>query len=85
MLYIFLSGAIAAGFLIAALFFLRFWKTTGDSLFLWFASAFLLLGAVQAILALTNMPVEERSWFYLIRLAAFSMILLGIAQKNRAG
>jgi hypothetical protein len=27
--------------------------------------------------------VEERSWIYLIRLAAFALILLAILRKNR--
>lgn len=83
MLYAFLSGAVTAAFLIAGLFFLRFWKSTRDGLFLAFGCAFMLLGLAQAILALTNAPVEERSWIYLIRLAAFSVILLGIGLKNR--
>jgi uncharacterized membrane protein HdeD (DUF308 family) len=84
MLHSFLSGAITAGFLIGALFFLRFWKTTQDDLFIFFACAFALLGISQAILALPDVPVEERSWIYLIRFAAFSLILGGIAWKNRA-
>ena len=79
----FLSGAVTFGFLVAALFFLGFWKRTGDSLFLAFATAFGLLGLAQAILALANIPVEERSWVYLLRLAAFSLIIVSIFVKNR--
>lgn len=78
----FLSGAVTAGFAISGLFFLRFWKRTQDSLFLAFAVAFWLLGLVQALLALTDFPVEERSFFYLIRLAAFVLILAAIWRKN---
>lgn len=79
----FISGAITMGFLVAGLFFLRFWKRTGDSLFLSFAFAFWLLGLTQALLSLADVLVEERSWLYLIRLAAFSLILLSIWAKNR--
>ena len=79
----FLSGAVTAGFLLAALFFLRFWKGTRDGLFLAFAAAFLLLGVGQGLLALANIPVEERSWLYLFRLAAFGLILVAIVRKNR--
>lgn len=82
-LYDFLSGMLAGGFVTAALFFLRFWKRTRDALFLFFAGAFLLLGVGQALLALTGLPVEERSWIYLVRLAAFLLILVGIFSKNR--
>ena len=71
------------GFVVAGLFFLRFWKRTGDSLFLAFAFAFWLLGLTQALLALADVLIEERSWLYLIRLAAFSLILLSIWLKNR--
>ncbi len=82
--YTFISGAVAAGFLVSGLFFLRFWRKTQDGLFISFALAFWLLGLGQALVALTDIPVEERSWIYLIRLAAFLLILLAIFRKNRA-
>ena len=82
-LFHFLSGALTMGFVVAGLFFLRFWKRTQDGLFLAFALAFWLLGLVQALIALANIPVEERSWLYLLRLAAFSLILVSIGLKNR--
>jgi hypothetical protein len=82
MLVSFLSGAIVMGFLVAGLFFLRFWKRTGDELFAAFALAFWLLGLTQALLAFSSVPVEERSWLYLLRLAAFVVILLAIWRKN---
>ncbi len=83
-LFDFLSGAIAFGFLVAALFFLRFWKRTDDNLFLAFASAFALLGIGQALQALANIPQEEHGSIYLIRLAAFLIILAAIFRKNRS-
>ena len=79
----FLAGAVTFGFVVAGLFFLRFWRRTGDSLFLAFAAAFFLLGIGQGLLALANIPVEERSWMYLFRLAAFALILMAIVRKNR--
>lgn len=79
----FLSGAVTFGFVVAGLFFLRFWRRTGDGLFLAFAVAFWLLGLTQALLALTGIPVEERSWLYLFRLAAFALIIAAIVRKNR--
>lgn len=83
MLYDFLSGAVALGFLICALFFLRFWRRTEEGLFLWFALAFVLLGCGQTVLALGAIPTEERGALYLIRLTAFLLILLGIYRANR--
>ena len=82
-LYDFLSGAVALGFITCGLFFLRFWRRTRDELFLAFALSFALLGLAQTILALANIPTEERGSIYLVRLAAFALILLAIMRKNR--
>lgn len=82
-LYDFLSGAVALGFTACALFFLRFWRRTREELFLAFAIAFLLLGVGQTLLALANIPTEERGSIYLIRLAAFALILIAIYRKNQ--
>jgi hypothetical protein len=83
-LYDFLSGAVVLGFCVCGLFFLRFWRRTHDALFLGFALGFALLGAGQAILALANMPTEERGSLYLIRLVAFAVIIVAIVRKNRS-
>lgn len=81
----FLSGAITAGFLIASLFFLSFWQRTRDSLFAAFAAAFLLLAVNQALITLAGIPEEHRSWVYLLRLAAFALLIIAIVRKNIAG
>lgn len=83
MLSDFLSGAITMGFLLGGLFFLRFWRQTSDQLFLTFAVAFWLLGIVQALLALSPIGAEERSWLYVVRLLAFLLIAGSIIRKNR--
>ena len=83
MLHPFLSGMVVLGFTLAGLFFLRFWKKTHDELFLAFTLAFWLLGLGQALLSFSDVPVEERSWLYLIRLTAFMLILGAIWRKNR--
>ena len=83
-LYDFLSGAVALGFFVCALFFLRFWRRTRDELFVAFALAFALLGTGQSVLALANIPNEERGSLYLFRLAAFAIILFAIVRKNRS-
>lgn len=78
-----LSGLVIMGDLVAALFFAKFWRRSGDTLFAIFSAAFVLLALGQVLLALTNVPVEERSWIYLLRLAAFVLIIVGIVHKNR--
>jgi hypothetical protein len=79
----FVSGLITMGFVVAGLFFLRFWIRTRRLLFAAFAAAFWLLATNQALLALSGLPAEERSWLYLLRLAAFVIIIIAIALKNR--
>lgn len=83
MLNDFLAGAIVMGFAVAALMFLKFWKRTREALFLAFAGSFLLLGVTQALLTLGDFQDEERSWLYLLRLAAFLLILFAMWWQNR--
>lgn len=81
--YHFSAGLIAMGHMIAGLFFLRFWHSTRDRLFLAFAAAFWLLALAQGSLALTREILEERSWIYWLRVAAFGLIILAVVRKNR--
>ena len=80
----FLSGAIVMGFAVATLLFLRYWRRTQDRLFLTFAASFFLLAVNYVWLATTNIPVEERSPLFLVRLLAFSLIIVAVLQSNRA-
>lgn len=79
----FVSGLITMGYLIAGLFFLRFWVRTGDRLFAAFAVAFWLLAANQGMPAILDIPREENTWIYLLRLAAFVLIIGAVIRKNR--
>jgi Family of unknown function (DUF5985) len=80
----FLSGVVFAGSLTAALFFLRFWRQTGDRLFALFALAFAVFAASRLGLAALDESNEARPWVYLLRLAAFVLIIGAVADKNRA-
>lgn len=80
----FLSGAIVMGFSVACLLFLRYWRRTRERLFLSFAASFFLLAVNYTWLATTQIPVEERSPLFLVRLLAFSLIILAIVQSNRS-
>ena len=77
-----LLGAIAMASVVAGLFFLRFWRDTGDRLFLYFAISFLIEGVNRAALGLSDNPDEGRPFFYFVRLLSFTLILLAIIQKN---
>ncbi|MFN3687633.1 DUF5985 family protein [Salinarimonas sp.] len=80
----FTAGLISMGFFVVGLFFARFWSRSRDRLFLAFAAAFWLLAANHAIVALFGLPREEQSWVYLLRLAAFLLIIVAIVSKNLA-
>ena len=78
------SGALAMGYAVAALFFASFRRRTGVTLFSWFATAFVLLAAQRVVLVAVARDPDALPWSYLIRLLAFVLILCGIAAQNRA-
>ena len=80
----FLWGACVMASAVIGVFFLRFWRKTHDRLFLIFALAFWLLGVNWLALSLTRTQDEIQPLLYLIRLAAFVLIIFGIVDKNRA-
>jgi hypothetical protein len=81
--YTFLYGALVTLSLTASLFFIRYWKLAGDRFFLFFAVAFVALGANWALLVGRDARDEYTPYFYLLRLLAFVLILAGIIDKNR--
>jgi len=78
----FLLGAIAMGFGISGLFFLRFWKESRDRLFSLFALAFLVLACNTVVLVLLREQRETTLGPYVVRLLAFAVILVAIVDKN---
>jgi hypothetical protein len=79
----FMAGAIAMGSAIAAIFFWRFWRDTGDRLFAMFGIAFFLLGLTRLGLVISQAHSESLTYWYWVRLAAFVLILFAIVDKNR--
>jgi hypothetical protein len=77
-----LTGAIAMASAVIALFFLRFWRNTGDRFFLWFALSFGIEGAHRVYSALTFQDGEDAPLHYLIRLLAYGLIIWAILEKN---
>lgn len=78
-----LLGAIAMACLTIGVFFLRFWRDTGDRFFLLFAISFLVEGVNRAALGFVADPNEGRPFFYFVRFLSFVIIVLAIADKNR--
>ncbi|HYX65404.1 MAG TPA: DUF5985 family protein [Burkholderiales bacterium] len=80
----FLSGAVTMGFVVAAVFFLRFWRRTRDRFFFAFAIAFLLLALNQALAQWLGAADERVMYTYLLRVLGFVIILAAIIDKNMA-
>lgn len=80
-----LTGAVAVGWLIAGLFFFRFWRHTRDRFFLWFALSFWLEAGNRIALGTITGAGEDAPVFYGLRVVAYGLILLAIWQKNRPG
>lgn len=82
-----LAGAIAMGSIVIGLFFLRFWRNSGDRFFLYFALSFLIEGGHRIYASLEPGMSEDTPFHYLLRLLSYSLILWAIAAKNwpRAG
>ena len=79
----YLFGALTACAAVAGLFFLRFYRATRERLFLAFAAAFWLLGLHWLLLTGVHPREESRHVVYLVRLAAFVILIVGIIDRNR--
>ncbi|MDB5772169.1 MAG: hypothetical protein V7606_3031 [Burkholderiales bacterium] len=79
-----LVGATAMGTLIAGLFFLRYWKSTRDRFFLFFAISFFIEGFNRLLIG-PDMQSEtaQQNIFYVLRLISYGLILFAIWDKNR--
>jgi hypothetical protein len=77
------AGASLMGYAVAGLFFLRFWKDTGDRFFAIFAASFLMLGLQRLLVSLTPQDSEHLPYLYVLRLLAYVFILIAIFDKNR--
>jgi uncharacterized membrane protein HdeD (DUF308 family) len=79
----FLLGANAVAALVVALFFLRFWRSTRDRFFIFFAVAFVIDAVVRVELGLGHWSQEQEPFIYLGRLLSFVIIIAAIVDKNR--
>ena len=79
----FLLGVVVATSLVAAAFFLKFWRKTRDWLFLAFAAAFLIEGVNRLAFLWMDPPNEGTPLVYIVRLFSYLLILAAIIHKNR--
>ena len=87
----FLSGIYMITFLAAGLFFLKYYKASGDRFFALFAGACTVLSMERVVLLyladpMAAQPLEigpAQSWVFMFRLVAFMIILFAIVDKNK--
>jgi hypothetical protein len=78
-----LLGAITTIAVAIALIWLRFWRTTRDRFFLFFAAAFALISVVRLLLAVVPRLNEREPLIYGLNLLAMLLIVYAIIDKNR--
>ena len=77
-------GAIAMASFTIALIFLRFWVTTRDRFFAFFAASFVIAGGGRVVLGLIPHAGDRAPMIYVTQLLAFLVIIYAIIDKNRS-
>ena len=77
-----LLGAVSMGDVIAGLFFVRFWKMTGDRFFLFFAASFVTVAVCRLVTDVAVPPFGYEPLGYMIRIVSYLFIIAGILYKN---
>ena len=77
-------GGLVVMCVVAALFFLSYWRMSKDRFFIWFASAFGTFALNWALLMFDVTASEHAAPIYAVRLLGFLQILAAILLKNRS-
>lgn len=78
-----LLGALTLATTVVGVIFLRLWQDSRDRFFLFFALSFFVQAINRFALAISAEPQEGHPIHYLVRLAAYILIILAILDKNR--
>ena len=79
----FLDGAVSMACLAIGTYFARFWRESGDRLFLCLSAGFLIFAINYAVLGLLPLADERRAYAFVLRLVGFVAILIGVWLKER--
>jgi amino acid transporter len=80
----FVSGALVMAYVVAALFFLRFWRDTREPLFKFFTAAFLIFAVQRTALTLLEQRELLALAAYGLRIVGFLLIAAGVVAANLA-
>jgi hypothetical protein len=78
----FFTGALTMTYVLAAAYFVHFWRRSGERLFIVFGIAFGLLALNQFAISLIGASDERGSYAYVLRVIAFLLIAAAIVDKN---
>lgn len=78
-----LAGGIFALSAVAGVHFWKYWRESGDRLFIFFALAFWIFATERAALVWMEITTDKHPIVYLLRLISFLLIAIGIIDKNR--
>jgi len=78
-----LVGLIVGLALTASLFFLKFWNTSRDPLFIAFSVVFAVEGLSRLYGLFSSLPSDPAPLVYSIRLFAYLLLIASIVRKNR--
>jgi len=78
-----LNGGTAMACLAIGIYFLRFWRESRDRLFVCLAAAFGTFALNYAVLGVLSVSDERRALAFVLRLAGFVAILVGLLLKDR--
>jgi hypothetical protein len=81
----FFAGALTMTYVLAAAYFVHFWRRAGERLFIAFGIAFGLLALNQFAIALIGAADERGNYAYVLRVIAFLLIVAAIVDKNLVG
>lgn len=79
-----LVGGIAIASLAVTVFFLRYWRSTHDRFFLYFALSFALEGVNRVVIYHFVGTNEDAPGYYLVRLLSYGLIVAAVIDKNRS-
>lgn len=82
--YPFLNGLLTMGYLVVALFFLRYHRRTRLTLFKLFAIAFAVLALQPALSGIFDLDAAGESRFFAIRFVGFLIIIFALVRESRS-
>jgi Family of unknown function (DUF5985) len=76
-------GVLATGSLMVAMFFLHYWRSSRERLFVFFSAAFALMALQWTASALSGTDEARHAYLLILRILAFVCIIAGVLERNR--